>query len=189
MFSTSVNANAVRFRVSQAGRYQFQFVISTQFQLQHCHACLALMTPVAYLPILYFLEPRRAMRARLVAPSLAMTSQRDGRPSNLVRRGTAAWRTWTQHISCGALRRSKSAAYCEPEVVQLAGPCSIHSPIAVCRSFDRRPEGGAHFGKATRPRPLRHLSRRIFLGSRRKSADAPTAPASPSSPIRVVRVS
>ena len=54
----------------------------------------------------------------------------------------------------------------------------------VCRSVGRRPEARAHGGKATRPHPLRHPSRRISLGSRRSSARC--ARTAPDSAIRVV---
>ena len=54
----------------------------------------------------------------------------------------------------------------------------------VCRSVGRRPEARAHGGKATRPHPPRHPSRRISLGSRRSSARC--ARTAPDSPFRVV---
>ncbi len=57
-------------------------------------------------------------------------------------------------------------------------------PGPVCRSVGRRPEARARGGKATRPHPLRHPSRRISLGSRRSSASC--ARTAPDSPFRVV---
>ena len=63
-------------------------------------------------------------------------------------------------------------------------PALLFLSEPVCRSVGRRPEARAHGGKATRPHPLRHPSRRISLGSRRSSARC--ARAAPDSPIRVV---
>ncbi len=77
---------------------------------------------------------------------------------------------------------SRSAWYnaCAPGRSQ---PCySFSEPV--CRSVGRRPEERAHGGKATRPHPLRHPSRRNFLDSRRNSARC--ARTAPDSPLRVV---
>ena len=49
-------------------------------------------------------------------------------------------------------------------------PALLFLSEPVCRSVGRRPEARAHGGKAIRPHPLRHPSRRIPLGSRRNSA-------------------
>ena len=49
-------------------------------------------------------------------------------------------------------------------------PALLFLSEPVCRSVGRRPEARALGGKATRPHPLRHPSRRISLGSRRSSA-------------------
>jgi hypothetical protein len=63
-------------------------------------------------------------------------------------------------------------------------PALLFLSEPVCRSVGRRPEARAHGGKATRPHPLRHPSRRISLGSRRSSARC--ARTAPDSPFRVV---
>ena len=63
-------------------------------------------------------------------------------------------------------------------------PALLFLSEPVCRSVGRRPEARAHGGKATRPHPLRHPSRRISLGSRRSSARC--ARTAPDSPCRVV---
>jgi len=66
-------------------------------------------------------------------------------------------------------------------------PALLFLSEPVCRSVGRRPEARAHGGKATRPHPLRHPSRRISLGSRRSSARC--ARTAPDSPLRVRVVS
>jgi hypothetical protein len=63
-------------------------------------------------------------------------------------------------------------------------PALLFLSEPVCRSVGLRPEARAHGGKATRPHPLRHPSRRISLGSRRSSARC--ARAALDSPFRVV---
>ena len=63
-------------------------------------------------------------------------------------------------------------------------PALLFLSEPVCRSVGRRPEARAHGGKATRPHPPRHPSRRISLGSRRSSARC--ARTAPDSPCRVV---
>ena len=65
-------------------------------------------------------------------------------------------------------------------------PALLFLSEPVCRSVGagRRPEARAHGGKATRPHPPRHPSRRISLGSRRSSARC--ARTAPDSPLRVV---
>ena len=57
-------------------------------------------------------------------------------------------------------------------VLSLPALLLLSEPVgrSVGRSAARGRRAGAHFGKATRPHPLKHPSRRIFLGSRRNSA-------------------
>ncbi len=63
-------------------------------------------------------------------------------------------------------------------------PALLFLSEPVCRSVGRRPEARARGGKATRPHPPWHPSRRIYLGSRRSSARC--ARTAPDSPFRVV---
>ena len=76
--------------------------------------------------------------------------------------------------ACAPVQRMR--AWSLPALLFLSEP--------VCRSVGRRPEARAHGGKATRPHPLWHPSRRISLGSRRNSARC--ARTAPDSPFRVV---